>query len=122
LVEYDMLHRGLYGCLPGSKRNLCCVAKKSAAYLYPALIAWSVWFPRLARWPRCISAGKRLISWNGLFRSLPRYRFSSPRSDLFTSLHSLLPHYPTKTEPYPFDWLVNKYSAVCAQAACGLTL
>ena len=32
----------LYGCLPGSKRNLCCVAKKSAALLYPALIAWSV--------------------------------------------------------------------------------
>ncbi|WP_350294931.1 DUF1501 domain-containing protein [Limnohabitans sp. Rim8] len=52
----------LYGCLPGSERNLCCVAKKSAALLYPALIAWSVWFPKLARWPRCISADKRLIS------------------------------------------------------------
>jgi S-(hydroxymethyl)glutathione dehydrogenase/alcohol dehydrogenase len=52
----------LYGCPPGSKRNLCRVAKKSAALLYPALIAWSVWFPRLARWPRCISADKRLIS------------------------------------------------------------
>ena len=52
----------LYGCLPDSKKNLCRVAKKSAAYLYPALIAWSVRFPRLERWPRCISADKRLIS------------------------------------------------------------
>ncbi|TSA14717.1 MAG: hypothetical protein D4R79_02915, partial [Comamonadaceae bacterium] len=41
----------LYGCLPDSKKNLCCVVKKSAAYLYPALISWSVWLPRLARWP-----------------------------------------------------------------------
>src|ERR1035437_6247268 len=73
----------LYGCLPGSKKNSCCVAKKSAAYLYPALIVWSVWFPRLARWPRCISADKRLISWNGLFMSDTPCRFSSPRSDLF---------------------------------------
>ena len=29
----------LYGCLPDSKKNLCCVVKKSAAYLYPALIS-----------------------------------------------------------------------------------
>lgn len=61
-VVIVLTHNVLYGCLPGSKRNLCCVAKKSAALLYPALIAWSVWFPRLARWPRCISADKRLIS------------------------------------------------------------
>jgi hypothetical protein len=59
----------LYGYLPGTKKNLCRVAKKSAAHLYPALIAWSAWFPSLARWPRCISADKRLISWNGLFMS-----------------------------------------------------
>ena len=53
---------GLYGCLPDSKKNLCCVAKKSAAFLYPALIAWFVWFPGLARWPRCIFADRLLIS------------------------------------------------------------
>ena len=29
----------LYGCLPDSKKNLRCVVKKSAAFLYPALIA-----------------------------------------------------------------------------------
>ena len=74
---------GLYGCLPDSKNNLCCVAKKSAAHLYPALIALPVWFPRLARWPRCISADKRLISWSGLFVSEAVFRFSSSRSDPF---------------------------------------
>lgn len=68
----------LYGCLPGSKKNLCCVAKKSAAPLYPALSAWFAWFPRLARWPRCISADKRLISWIGLFMSVQPCRFGLP--------------------------------------------
>jgi hypothetical protein len=28
----------LYGCLPSSKKNLCCSVKKSAASLYPALL------------------------------------------------------------------------------------
>jgi hypothetical protein len=41
----------LYGCPPDSKENLCRVVKKSAASLYPALIAWFVQFPELARWP-----------------------------------------------------------------------
>ena len=73
----------LYGCLPASKRNLLSCVKKSAAHLYPALFAWLVWFPRLARWPRCISADKHLISYGGLFMSDKPYRFSSSRSDLF---------------------------------------
>jgi len=57
--------------------------KKSAASLYPALIAWFVQFPELARWPRCISADKRLISSNGLFMSESVFRFGLSRSDLF---------------------------------------
>ena len=37
----------LYGCLPGCKKKSCRAAKKSAASLYPALIARLVWFPNL---------------------------------------------------------------------------
>jgi hypothetical protein len=51
LSAHGVVIPDLYGCLPDSKKNLCCVVKKSAAYLYPALISWSVWLPRLARWP-----------------------------------------------------------------------
>ena len=74
---------GLYGCLPDSKKNLCHVVKKSAASLYSAFIAGFVRLLRLARWPRCISADKRLISDSGLFVSDHFFRFGLSRSDLF---------------------------------------
>ncbi len=91
----------LYGCLPESKKNSCHVAKKSAASLYSALIAWFVWFPRLARWPRCISADKRLISGTDFLCPAIGSGLARPGLTCFTSLHLLLPHCPCE------DWTIS---------------
>ena len=100
LIKYEGINV-LYGCLPAIKQNLRFV-KKSAANLYPALFVDSPSYLDLAHWPRCISAGKLLISYNGLFMSEHLFRFSSPRSDPFHISSLLAASSPSKAYHIPF--------------------
>ena len=106
---------------PGDQAEFALCCEEVGCKLISGLVCGFVRLPRLAHWPRCISAGKRLISYGGLFMSGDPFRFSSPRSDLCHITSLFAASSPSMAFHIPFFRLVNKL-AHSRHAACGLTL